>query len=79
MIDLKVFDDVQLLQSYVAEAAWFWFDPSTHEKSLEVGLHRVAAHYLLKEVRRRGLDEPAADDVYRHARRTFPLDDLCIW
>ena len=29
MHDLKLFDDGELLDGYVIEAAWFWFDAST--------------------------------------------------
>jgi hypothetical protein len=70
------FADAELLNGYVAEAAWFWFDASTHEKSLEAGLHRVAAQCILSEIRRRGLPEPGAELTHARARRTFPPDDL---
>jgi hypothetical protein len=74
--DLKQFPDAELLSGYVAEAAWFWFDASTHEKSLEAGLHRIAAHCILREIRQRGLEEPDSDVAYARARQTFPPDDL---
>jgi hypothetical protein len=74
--DLKHFPDAELLNGYVAEAAWFWFAASTHEKSLEVGLHRVAAHCILHEIRQRGLPEPSSDLAYARARKVFPPDDL---
>ena len=76
MNDLKCFPDVELLNGYVAEAAWFWFAASTHEMSLEAGLHRIAAHCILHEIRARGLEEPSNDLAYARARRVFPLDDL---
>jgi hypothetical protein len=76
MRELKTYDDCVLLEGYVAEAAWFWFDASTHEKRLEAGLHRIMARCILLEIRKRGLEEPDNDFVYQHARRTFPLDDL---
>jgi hypothetical protein len=74
--DLQPFADAELLSGYIAEAAWFWFDASTHEKSLEAGLHRVAARCILHEIRKRGLPEPAGELAYARARRMFPPDDL---
>jgi len=74
--DLRQFPDSELIRGYMDEAAWFWFDASTHEKSLEAGLHRVAAHCILQEIRQRGLEEPGSDLTYARARRLFPLDDL---
>ena len=76
MHDLKFFNDEELLTGYVIEAAWFWFDASTTEMSLEAGLHRVAAHCLRTELRQRGVIEPGGSHVYAHARRAFPPDDL---
>jgi hypothetical protein len=74
--DLTTFDNAELLQAYEDEAIWFWFAASTAEKSLEAGLHRLAARCILYEIRRRGVPEPDADLVYARARRTIPLDDL---
>jgi hypothetical protein len=74
--DLSAFGDGDLLDGYLAEAAWFWFNASTAEKRLETKLHRLVAHCLAEEVRRRGLPEPGPDAIYAHARRTFPPDDL---
>jgi hypothetical protein len=77
--EFKPFDDRALLEGYVAEATWFWFDASTVEKSFEVGLHRLAATCIREEIHRRGLTEPEAALVYRRARRVFPPDDLRSW
>lgn len=74
--DLQPFDDEELLDGYVAEAAWFWFDPSTHEKSLEVGLHQVIALCLRDELHARGLMEPDDVAVFARAKAIFPADDL---
>jgi hypothetical protein len=73
---LKTFADRELLSGYLQEAVWFWFDASTREKSLEAGFHRLAARCILEEIRRRGLEEPAAELIYRQARKCIPLDDL---
>src|SRR5436305_1930145 len=69
--DLKRFPDAELIDGYVDEAAWFWFDASTHEKSLEAGLHRIAAHCILNEIRQRGLEEPSSELAYARARMLF--------
>src|SRR5262245_59516783 len=74
--DLRAFDDTEILDAFLAEAAWFWFDASTSEMKLEAGLHRLIALCLAEEVRRRGLAEPDPDQVYARARRAFPPDDL---
>src|SRR6266699_3816106 len=58
MRELKAYEDDVLLDGYLAEAVWFWFDASTVEKRLECGLHRVAARCILSEIRKRGLDVP---------------------
>src|SRR5262245_30341644 len=79
MEDLKVYDDAEVLESYLTEAAWFWFEASTLEKSLEAGLHRAAAVGILQEIRRRGLPEPERELAYGTARRAFPPDDLRRW
>jgi len=76
MNELKSFPDWDLLKGYIAQAAWFWFDASTEEKKLEVGLHRLVARCIYDELRERGLEEPDSDLVYAHARRIFPPDDL---
>ena len=76
MRELKAYEDGVLLDGYLAEAVWFWFDASTVEKRLECGLHRVAARCILSEIRKRGLDVPDEDLVFQQARLTFPPDDL---
>jgi hypothetical protein len=76
VIELKAFPDRELLAGYLQEAVWFWFDASTLDKKLEVGLHRLVARCIFEEIRERGLDEPQPDRVYAHARRRFPPDDL---
>jgi hypothetical protein len=74
--NLKPFADGELLDGYLAEAAWFWFDASTAEMKLAAGLHRLVALLLGDELRRRGLELPEPAAVYDQARRTFPPDDL---
>jgi hypothetical protein len=76
MLELKAFTDCELWKGYVAQAAWFWFDASTKEKKLEVGLHRLLARCIYDELRARGLEEPDPALIYAHARRVFPPDDL---
>jgi hypothetical protein len=76
MEELRRFSDDELLHGYLTEAAWFWFDASTGEKKLEVGLHRLAARCIYEEIRRRGLDEPSPQRLHAHARRLFPPDDF---
>ena len=76
MRELKAYEDDVLLDGYLAEAVWFWFDASTVEKRLECGLHCVAARCILSEIRKRGLDVPDEDLVFQQARLTFPPDDL---
>ena len=44
--------------------------------SLAAGFHKLAAHCIRSELRHRGLPEPHRRDVYAHARRAFPPDDL---
>ena len=74
--ELEQFNDCDLVQGYVSEAAWFWFDASTVEMSFRANLHRLLARCILQEIRRRGLPEPDEDLVYERARKTFPPDDL---
>ena len=76
MNELRPFNDADLLLEYVQQAAWFWFDASTHEMSLEANFHRLAARCLRAELRDRGIGEPVDEDIYAHARRLFPPDDL---
>ncbi len=76
MQELLQFTDHDLVRGYVNEAVWFWFDASTVEMSFQAGLHRLMAHCIRAEIRRRGLDEPDGDWVYTLARRLFPPDDL---
>jgi hypothetical protein len=70
------FESQELLDGYLGEAAWFWFDASTHEKSFEAGLHQVIALCLEKELHSRGLDTPSDAVVFARARTLFPPDDL---
>jgi hypothetical protein len=74
--ELQQFNDCQLIDEYVREATWFWFDASTVAMSLHANLHRLIARCLLEEIRQRGLDEPDRFLVYERARRAFPPDDL---
>jgi hypothetical protein len=74
--ELLQFTDHDLVRGYVNEAVWFWFDASTVEMSFQAGLHRLMAHCIRAELRRRGLDEPDDDWVYVAARKLFPPDDL---
>ncbi len=76
MHEFTAFDECELVHGYVSEAAWFWFDASTVEMSFRANLHRLIARCILQEIRRRGLEEPDEDAVYRRARQTFPPDDL---
>jgi hypothetical protein len=79
MKELKAFDDRALLEGYVAQAAWFWFDASTEEKKLEVGFRRLVARCIYEELRDRGLKEPGPAELYAQARKVFPPDDLHAW
>ncbi len=79
MNELKPLNDFELLREYVNQAVWYWFEPSTHEMSLEAGFHRLAARCLLVEMCERGIDEPTEDAIFACARRVFPRDDLRDW
>lgn len=79
MNELHPFNDSELLREYVNQAAWFWFDASTQEMSLEANFHRLAARCLLLEMSERGMEEPTDAEVVAHARRLFPPDDLLAW
>jgi hypothetical protein len=74
--ELQHFNDCELIDGYVSEAAWFWFDASTVAGSFQANLHRLIARCLLEEIRQRGLDEPDEERVHERARRAFPPDDL---
>jgi hypothetical protein len=74
--ELEQFNDCDLVQGYVSEAAWFWFDASTVKGSFLANVHRLVARCLLEEIRQRGLEEPNQDLLYKQARRIFPPDDL---
>jgi hypothetical protein len=74
--ELQQFNDCDLIEGYLAEAVWFWFDASTVPMSLHANLHRLLARCLLEEIRQRGLDAPDEGFVYQQARRKFPPDDL---
>jgi hypothetical protein len=76
MKELKSYSDRELIKGYIGQAAWFWFDASTEEKKLEVGLHRLVARCIYDEIQERGLEEPDFDSLYAYARRIFPPDDL---
>lgn len=79
MKELKPLRDFELLQEYLNQAIWDWFEPSTHEMSLEAGFHRLAARCILIEMRERGIDQPTNETVYACAREIFPRDDLRSW
>jgi hypothetical protein len=74
--EFKPFADTELLDGYIVEAAWFWFDASTEAKRLEAGLHRLMARCIYDEIRQRGLETPNLEQVYAQARHAFPADDL---
>jgi hypothetical protein len=74
--ELVQFTDHDLVRSYVNEAVWFWFDASTVETSFQGRLHRLMAHCIRAEIRRRGLEETNDDQVYVLASKLLPPDDL---
>lgn len=76
MNELKSLDDFELVQEYVNQAVWNWFDASTDEMGIAAGFHRLAARCLLLELRERGIDEPTEDMIFHHARKMIPRDDL---
>ena len=79
MNELRPFSDYDLVLEYVNQAAWFWFDASTREMSLEANFHRLAARCLHSELQSRDIEEPSDEEIFEHARTLFPLDDLMPW